>query len=48
MIELLNYKIILVFVAFFIIILFENILPNEIIKFKKKLKELSKIYFFGQ
>tara|TARA_B100000609_G_C17165535_1_gene408642 strand:- start:135 stop:890 length:756 start_codon:yes stop_codon:yes gene_type:complete len=45
MIELLNFKIILVCVAFFIIILFENILPKEIIKFKKKIKRTLKNLF---
>ena len=36
MIELLNFKIILVCTALLILVLFENIFPEEIIKFKKK------------
>ena len=46
MIELFNFKIILVCVALLILVLLENIFPQEIIKLKKKIKRTFKNIFF--
>ena len=46
MTEFLNFKIILVGTALLIFVLFENIFPKEIIKFKIKIKRTIKNIFF--
>ena len=45
MIEMLNFKIILVCIALLILVIFENIFPREIIKFKTKIKRTLKNIF---
>ena len=45
MIEMLNYKIILVCIVLLILVIFENIFPKEIVKFKTKIKRTLKNIF---